>query len=353
MGVDRVVSLLLLWALVPGAPAAAQQVRQSESPLATGGLDIPDMRQVQQDWGHAIVAAEAARVVEQIGDLPTASRKLWDAHLSEVTFPVEVRGEAAGWFEAVSPLQEVDVSPAGLKGLWGAFPAVTVRRDRLAVTCVDETGMPVAHGPTLGGPEEVLPSGATVLYIIENVDDCWTDGGVKLVVHEADLDPLAAIADPTRMDGDMRAWAARSQAEAALMVLSGDPATEEMSGLFDVPVSSLDATLTPSSDLAVNTLAGTGFLDCRVAGPCPVNADCASHEICSCDDRGNVVTRDFDRDGCPDQRTVFSYDDDGRMKSSEHDWDNDGDSDQRCTYDPPCKPGDGGCSKKCADLVGR
>jgi len=344
---------MLVGVLLLALPAAAQQVRQSQSPLASDGIDIPDMQQLQQDWGHATVAAEVAKVVAQIGDLPTASRKLWDARLSEVTFPIEIRGEAVEWFDVVAPLQEVDVSEAGLKGLMGAFPSVPLRRDRLAATCVDEAGMPVPSSPKFGGPEEVLPSRSTVLYIIDDLDECWTQGGVKLVVHDADADPLAAISARAYLAGDMRGWARRCEVKAALSEIVGDTSPGEVSdGWLVGGGTTVDSVFSADAGNTLAPTVDTGFLDCRVSGPCPVNADCTDTEICSCDDHGSVVTRDFDRDGCPEQRAAYRYDAEGRMKSSEHDWDNDGDFDQRCTYDPPCKPGSSDCRKKCADLVG-
>ena len=345
-------------------PAAAQQAHQTQSPLAGDNLEIPDMRDVQRDWGHATVATEAARVVAQIGDLPTASRKLWDAHLSEVTFPVEVRGEAASWFEVVSPLQEVDVSEAGLRSLWGAFPSVILRRDRMTVTCVDDTSMQVDARLVLGGPEEVLPGGSAVLYTLDNVDDCWTAGGVKVVVHDAEIDPLAAIDASPSKAGDMGQWAEHNRALSAdygfrISGRVGEPVSTldvvrggDLDGVFDGLATGLvtDSLGVSSNEIGVG---GIGHLDCEVAGPCPSNADCARDELCSCDDHGNVVTRDFDRDGCPEQRATYVYDDAGRVKTSHHDWDNDGDADQRCTYDPPCRLRDGDCKKRCAEVRGQ
>jgi len=345
-----VVALCLLLA----APAAGQQVRQTQSPAAGDGLAIPDMRDLQREWGHATVAAEAARVVEQIGDLPTASRKLWDAHLSEVTFPVEVHGAAAEWFEVVSPLQEVDVSEAGLRALWGAFPSQVLRRDRLAVACVDDTGMTVGAPLLLGGPDEVLPSGTSVLYTLDNVDDCWTAGGVRLVVHDVEIDPLAAIAASPSKEGDMARWGERHRRDVLSISVLQDG--EGVSGLFaeggltDAFVGDAWGLRDPPVEEAVG---GLGHLDCSVAGKCPSNADCGEDELCSCDDHGNVVTRDFDRDGCPEQRASFVYDEAGRVKVSHHDWDNDGDVDQRCVYDPPCRLRGGDCKKSCGDLKGR
>jgi len=350
--------------VVAAAPSIAQQVRQSQSPQAGDNLDIPDMRELQRDWGHATVASEAARVVAQIGDLPTASRKLWDAHLSDVTFPVEVRGAAADWFEVVSPLQEIDVSEAGLRSLWGAFPAVTLRRDRMTVTCVDDAGMQVDARLDLGGPDEVLPSGSTILYTVDNVDDCWTAGGVKLVVHDADLDPLAAIAASPQKAGDMGQWAEHSRkASADLSALLSGGADGSIStldvisdgasaGVFDIAVWNTDPT---GSELTADTgaVGGLGHLDCSVAGECPSNADCAKNELCSCDDHGNVVTRDYDRDGCPEQRITYTYDEAGRVKTSHHDWDNDGDADERCAFDPPCRLRDGDCKKSCGPYSGK
>jgi YD repeat-containing protein len=320
-------------------------VVQSRSPHATGGEPIPDMDQLQREWGHARVAEEAARVVAQSPDLITASRALWDARLSEVTFPVAVRGEPATWFEVVSPLQEVDVSEAGLRSLWGAFPSAIVERDRMALTCLDDAGVPVPVELVLGGPEEVLPSDTTILYIVDNIDDCWSAGGVLLLVHGADDDPLAVASDPAGLVGDMTAWGARGRRASSsdgVMILKmlGTAGGEggEVADLF-----------ADGGSVGFDGLFDT-LRDCSTAGPCPAGTECPPPWTCSCDEPGSVVTRDHDGDGCPDQRTAFTYDAQGNITSSQHDWQNDGTWDERCRYTGACLPGYANCTQSCAPV---
>ena len=319
---------------------------QSRSPLASGAEPIPDMEQLQREWGHARVADEAARVVARSPDLITASRDLWDARLSEVTFPVAVRGEPATWFDAVSPLQEVDVSEAGLRSLWGAFPSTIVERDRMALTCLDAAGVPVPAELVLGGPEEVLPSDTTILYIVDNIDDCWSAGGASLLVHGAHDDPLAAAAEPAGLVGDMAAWGARGR---RVDSSAGDGVTS-LNMIGSLEGGGMVADLwADGGSVGFDGLFDT-LRDCSTAGPCPEGTECPPPWTCSCDVPGSVVTRDKDGDGCPDQRATFTYDDQGNITSSQHDWQNDGTWDERCRYTGTCLPSYANCKQSCAPL---
>ena len=341
-------------ALVAGSALAGDPARQSRSPQAPPDT-LPDMRQFQADFGYAVLAQEIGRVVADTGgDHYAASRRLQEAMLSEVTFPLEVRGGAAGWFDVISPLQDVDVGADGIRGIWGAFPTTTLRLDSLAVVCVDEVSTVLPHRAALGGPEEVLSSGQNVLYTVAGLDACWLDGGQRLVVHDADEDPLSALASAEARVGDMGAWGRRFRDDSMLTLsvigTAGDSAiSDDIVSLFGDPFAGVD---TVSADpLGGTPLGGLNPLDCSVGVPCPGNTACLANADCSCDDRGNIVTVDLDRDGCPEQRTAWIYDDAGRAKHSDHDWDNDGDSDERCTYTPPCRPRDGDCKRTCAEFA--
>ncbi len=338
----RIVLMGLATAVALSASAGEPpQVVQSRSPLAPAAEPLPDMEQLQREWGHARVAQEAARVVASSPDLITASRALWDARLSEVTFPVQVRGEPADWFEVASPLQEVDVSEAGLRALWGTFPIAIVERDRMALACLDEGGGEVPAELVLGGPEEVLPADSSVLYTVDNLDDCWLLGGASLVVYEAGTDPLAGAVG---LRGDMAAWGARSSRSSALEILGTAGGGTELSVVSDVFGTDFDAGFDGLS---------ASLTDCSTAGPCPASVECPPPATCSCDERGSVVTRDMDGNGCPDQRSAYTYDDLGLITASEHDWQNDGVYDERCRYIVPCAVGGEGCKRSCAALMGK
>lgn len=344
MGITRIAVTGLLATLALSAHAGEPpQVVQSRSPLAPAAEPLPDMQQLQLEWGHARVAQEAARVVASSPDLITASRALWDARLSEVTFPVQVRGEPAAWFEVVSPLQEVDVSEAGLRALWGTFPVAIVERDRMALACLDEAGGEVPVDLVLGGPEEVLPTDSSVLYTIDNVDDCWTEGGATLLVYEAGTDPMAGAG---HLDGSMAAWAGRHARSLSpgMKSLSAYGEGSHLGGVTDV---------FGSGSAAEFDGLFASLTDCSTAGPCPTSVECPPPATCSCDERGSVVTRDTDGNGCPDQRSRYTYDDGGRITASEHDWSNDGVYDERCRYTEPCEVGAEGCKRSCAKLMGK
>jgi hypothetical protein len=346
----RILVLLVVSTLITSSAHATPPPHavQSRSPHATGGEPIPDMEQLQREWGHARVAEEAARVVAQSPDLITASRALWDARLSEVTFPVAVRGEPAAWFEVVSPIQEVDVSEAGLRSLWGAYPSAIVERDRMALSCLDEAGMPVPVELVLGGPEEVLPSDTSILYIVDNIDDCWTSGGASLLVHGAHEDPLAVASDPSGLVGDLAAWGARSHRSHAL---DGDKVMIlKMIGTRGDSADGMVAdVLSDGASVGFDGLFDT-LRDCSIAGLCPEGTECPPPWTCSCDEPGSVVTRDHDGDGCPDQRATFTYDSDGNITSSQHDWQNDGVWDERCRVTGTCLPGYANCKQSCAPM---
>jgi hypothetical protein len=346
--------VLALGAMAATVAGAGEPAHQSRSPEAPPD-DLPDMRQLQRDFGYGVLAREVARVVAETGgDAYAASRRLQEVMLSEVTFPLEVRGRAAAWFDVVSPLQDVDVGAQGLRGIWGSFPTNPLRRDRMALECVDDSGAVLPHRLVLGGPEEILFTGQNVLYTVDGLDACWLDGGARLLVHDVDEDPLVALGSSEVRVGDMADWGRefRSDRELSISVLGSLQGDE--TGFADVFADgdiALSGAFGEPGDLG--SVGSLNPLDCSVGGPCPTGVACLQGADCSCDDRGNIVTVDLDRDGCPEQRTAWIYDDAGRARHSDHDWDNDGDSDERCTYTPPCRPRDGDCKRSCAEFTGR
>lgn len=155
---------------------------------------LPDMYALSEAEDYVAMAEWIARVREATVDSETAGQILDNAHLDRVLFPVEIRGEAAGWYGIVSPVHEIGFGPEGAAGI--AF-ATTERVPPLALegACLGEDAAVLSSEVTVAEPSATQVN--TFELAVGHLESCWAAGGVRLILHSRGDDPIRLAADST------------------------------------------------------------------------------------------------------------------------------------------------------------